>query len=84
MPKVGEGIMIDIIWDQPVRVERGLIFGPREAWEFMQASWPHRKDPHFARASETILAALDGRVSPDLAREYFEAALKSAELSQEG
>ena len=74
--------MTDTIWDQPVRVEGVLNFGPRPAWEFVQTSLPYRKDAYFARASKTILAALDGRVSPDLAGEHFEAALKSVELAQ--
>ena len=70
--------MTHIIWDKPVRLPEALICGPKEAWDFMMTHWPHKKDLCFALASEAILAALDGRLSPDEARERFEAAIRSA------
>jgi hypothetical protein len=70
--------MADIYWDKPVSVANALIFGPREAWEFMSSHWPHEKDLNFATALEAVLAAIAGRLSPDLAREHFEAALSSS------
>lgn len=72
--------MKSVIWDRPVRTGELLIFGPMAAHDFMGANWPPMKDACFAIAAEAILAALDGRGSPDVAREKFEAALKSAEL----
>lgn len=70
--------MAEIYWDKPVSVANALIFGPREAWEFMSAHWPHEKDLEFAAALEAVVAAIGGRLSPDLAREHFEAALNSS------
>ncbi|KGE02172.1 MULTISPECIES: DUF982 domain-containing protein [Rhizobium/Agrobacterium group] len=73
--------MLTLRWDKPVRAGGHLIFGPLEAHNFMISDWPHLKDRDFAIAENAILAALDGRQSPDEAREKFEAALKSAQLN---
>ncbi|EUB98089.1 protein of unknown function DUF982 [Rhizobium sp. CF080] len=69
------------MWDRPVRVGDELIFSPFQAHQFARSKWPHTKDAEFAGAYDAILAALDGRVSPDEARVKFESALKSARLS---
>ena len=69
------------LWDQPVRVGDELIFSPFQAHQFARSKWPHMKDAEFASARDAILAALDGRVTPDEARIKFEAALKSARQS---
>lgn len=74
--------MKNVIWDRPVEVHGVQIFGPRVAWDLMLHGWPAHKDMNFAVASETILAALDGRGCPDLAREKFEEALMSAQLDR--
>ena len=76
--------MTTLFWDRPVRVGEIMIMGPLNAYDFMTSSWPLLKDSHFIAASEAILAALDGRGSPDLARERFEMALASAELAVDG
>ncbi|MGK6317060.1 DUF982 domain-containing protein [Neorhizobium sp. DT-125] len=73
--------MLSVRWDKPVLVGDNLIFGPLEAHKFMMSGWPNIKDREFAIAESTILAALDGRKTPDEAREKFEAALKSAQLN---
>lgn len=73
--------MKNVIWDRPVDVHGLLIFGPRAAWDFMLHGWPPNKDMNFASASEAILAALDGRGCPDLAREKFEDALRTAQIN---
>ncbi len=69
------------LWDQPVRAGDDLIFSPFQAHQFARSKWPDKKDAEFASAYDAILAALDGRVTPDEARVKFEAALKSAELN---
>lgn len=68
-------------WDQPVRVGDELIFSPFQAHQFTRDRWPHRKDSEYVSAHDAIIAALDGRVTPDEARIKFEAALKSAQPS---
>jgi hypothetical protein len=70
----------DVFWDRPVRVGGALIFGPLTAQEFMVASWPQVQDQNCAVASAAIVAALAGQGSPDVARERFEMALKSAHI----
>ncbi|MBO0145500.1 hypothetical protein D3C87_1506070 [compost metagenome] len=72
--------MQNVIWDKPVVVGGKLVFGPLEARRFLMTDWPHKKDSNFAAADACILRALDGRASPDEARELFEAALHSAAL----
>ncbi|MGK9055506.1 DUF982 domain-containing protein [Neorhizobium petrolearium] len=66
------------LWDQSVRVGDELIFSPFQAHQFARSKWSHRKDADVASAHDAVLAALDGRVTPDEARIKFEAALKSA------
>lgn len=73
--------MQNVIWDKPVIAGGKLVFGPLEARRFLMGDWPHQKDLNFAAADACILRALDGRASPDEARELFEAALSSAALS---
>ncbi|CDZ33721.1 Hypothetical protein NGAL_HAMBI1145_19750 [Neorhizobium galegae bv. officinalis] len=73
--------MLTLRWDKPVRASGEMIFGPLQAHKFMISEWPYRKDREFALAESAILAALDGRNSPDEAREKFEAALASAQLN---
>jgi hypothetical protein len=69
------------VWDQPVSAGDELIFSPFQAHQFARSKWPDRTDAEFASAHDAILAALDGRVTPDEARIKFEVALKSAGLS---
>jgi hypothetical protein len=68
-------------WDKPVRASGHLIFGPLEAHNFLMQSWPHTRNMDWSAAENSVLAALDGRATPDEAREKFEAALKSAQLN---
>lgn len=72
--------MQNVIWDKPVAAGGKLFFGPLEARRFLMSDWPHKKDLNFAAADACILRALDGRASPDEARELFELALGSAAL----
>ncbi len=72
--------MRNIFWDKPVVAGDKLIFGPLEARRFLQSEWPHSKSIAYAAADLCVLKALDGRATPDEARELFEIALRSAEL----
>lgn len=72
--------METIYWDKPVNAGGRLVFGPLEAHRLMMSSWTAAKDRTFAAAANGILDALDGRASPDFARELFEKALKSARI----
>ncbi|WP_037083668.1 DUF982 domain-containing protein [Neorhizobium vignae] len=73
--------MLTLKWEKPVRAAGQLIAGPLEAHQFLMHGWPHRKNGEWSAAENSALAALDGRKSPDEAREKFEAALKSAQLN---
>lgn len=68
-------IMPVLLWDKPVTAGTRLIFGPLEARQFIAENWAHRADLHHALAVTCIQMALDGKASPDEARELFEAAL---------
>lgn len=70
--------MKKIFWDKPVVAGERLIFGPLEAQRFLHANWPYAKSLDFAAADLCIRKALDGRASPDEARELFEIAVQSA------
>lgn len=69
--------MQKLFWDKPVVAGERLIFGPMEAQRFLHASWPYPKSPDYAAADLCILKALDGRATPDEARELFEIAVQS-------
>lgn len=64
-----------LLWDKPVTAGTELIFGPLEASQFIAENWAQCTDLHRALAQSCIRMALDGRASPDEARELFEAAL---------
>jgi len=70
-----------VFWDLPVLVDGHLIFGPKEAHQFMMTRWNAVKDLDFAAAAKSVLiAALCGKASPDYARELFAKAIMSARL----
>jgi hypothetical protein len=73
--------MLTLKWERPVRAAGQLIAGPLEAHQFLMHGWPHRKNEDWSAAENTALAALDGRKSPDEAREKFKAAVMSAKLN---
>ncbi|CUX66826.1 conserved hypothetical protein [Agrobacterium tumefaciens str. Kerr 14] len=70
--------MENIFWDKPVVAGERLIFGPMEAQRFLHADWPYEKNLDYVAADLCILKALDGRATPDEAREMFETAVQSA------
>lgn len=73
--------MRTVYWDKPVDIDGRLVFGPMEAHRcMMSATWLSGRDRSFAAAANSINDALNGRASPDLARELFEKALKSRRL----
>lgn len=69
--------MQKIFWDKPVVAGEELIFGPMDAQRFLHANWPYAKNLDYAAADLCILKALDGRATPDEAREMFEIAVQS-------
>ncbi len=70
--------MRTMYWDKPVDLDGRLIFGPLEAHRCMMgSSWSAIRDRAFAAAANSINDALNGRASPDFARELFEKALKA-------
>nr|WP_250812077.1 DUF982 domain-containing protein [Neorhizobium tomejilense] len=66
-------------WEKAGSSRRTLIVGPLKAHQFLMHGWPHRKNEEWPAAENSAEAALDGRKSPDEARQKFEAALKSAQ-----
>lgn len=69
--------MQKLFWDKPVVAGERLIFGPMEAQRFLHANWTYPKNPDHAAADLCIRKALDGRATPDEARELFEIAVQS-------
>ncbi|MDP9836987.1 hypothetical protein J2T09_001739 [Neorhizobium huautlense] len=67
--------MTILLWDKPVIAGTHLVFSAFEASQFIAEHGAHRTDLHRAVADNCIQMALDGRASPDEARELFEAAL---------
>jgi hypothetical protein len=74
--------MKQILWDKPVAAFGQLIFGPHDARHFFETSWSSPKDLTFTAADRCIADALEGRATPDHARELFEIALRSAFLAE--
>lgn len=72
-------------WQKPVRVAFGhvgteIINGPLEALALLTDRWPDLRGPHFVKARSSCRAALDGRRSPEEARQHFEQAVSEAQL----
>ena len=76
--------MLNEKWKRPVRIGTASINGPLEAHNFMMTGWPNSKSVKFATAHLAILAALDGRQTPEDARGQFVNALKDAKLDYRG
>ena len=69
-----------IFWDQPVRAGGSLIFGPREALEFLMKQRAAIKSSDFAAAVQSVRNALHRKTSPDYARELFARAIETTRL----
>ncbi len=72
-------------WQKPVRVAFGsqgteIINSPFEALIVLTDRWPDMRGPHFVKARSTCRAALDGRRTPEEARQQFEQAVSEAQL----
>lgn len=72
-------------WHKPVRVAFGplgmeVINGPSEALVLLTDRWPDERGLHFVKARSVCRAALDGRRSPEEARQHFEQAVSEAQL----
>lgn len=62
-----------ILWDKPVNANGILFFGPLEALGFLESALSGRTDLHYRLACRMMKDAMNGRISPDEAREFFEA-----------
>jgi len=62
-----------ILWDKPVNAHGLLFFGPLEALAFLETTLSGRVDLHYRLACSMMNDAVNSRVSPDEAREFFEA-----------
>ena len=72
-------------WQTPVRVAFGplgteVINRPFEALIVLTDRWPDMRGPHFVKARSACRAALDGRRTPEEARQQFEQAVSEAQL----
>ncbi|MGF9566091.1 DUF982 domain-containing protein [Neorhizobium sp. JUb45] len=65
--------MSAILWDKPVSANGLLFFGPLEALVFLKTTLSERADLHYRLACSMMNDAVNGRASPDEAREIFEA-----------
>lgn len=64
-----------ILWDKPVSANGILFFGPLEALAFLETALSGRTDLHYRLACTMMNDAINGRISPDEAREFFEAVI---------
>ncbi|KKX34138.1 MULTISPECIES: DUF982 domain-containing protein [unclassified Rhizobium] len=72
-------------WEKPVHVTFGhlgteYVKSPFEALALLTDRWPDMRGPEFVRARSACRAALDGRKSPEEARQQFEQAVSEARL----
>jgi hypothetical protein len=72
-------------WQKPVRVAFGplgteVINGPFEALTLLTDRWPDMRGVHFVKARSVCRAAVDGRRTPEEARQHFEQAVSEAQL----
>ncbi|WP_275783144.1 DUF982 domain-containing protein [Pararhizobium gei] len=73
-------------WSQPVEVgfaQEGaqVVQGPAEALTCLLNTWPDLRGPRYVAARSLCRAAIDGRRSPEEAREVFISAAQEARLS---
>ncbi|MEZ2131356.1 MULTISPECIES: DUF982 domain-containing protein [unclassified Sinorhizobium] len=66
-------------WQVPVRVRVGnghseTIRGPKDALDYLTNRWPVADGPHYIKARRECMAAIERKVSPDIARDIFIAA----------
>lgn len=72
-------------WQKPVQVTFGnlgteAVSSPSEALAVLAERWPDLKGPHFVKARSVCRAALDGRKTPEEARQQFEQAVSEAQM----
>lgn len=66
-------------WQVPVHVRVGnghseTIHGPKDALDCLTNRWPGADGPHYIKARRECMAAIERKVSPDVARDIFIAA----------
>lgn len=64
------------VWDEPAVVGDHLIFTPYQAQSFLRVHQRNLTKDQRSAAESALTAAMDGRVSPDVARETFLAAVR--------
>jgi hypothetical protein len=72
-------------WQKPVHIAFGqmgteVVNGPSEALNVLCDRWPDLRGPQFVKARSACRAALDGRRTPEEARQQFEQAVSEAQL----
>ena len=77
--------MPQVHWQKPVQIAFGnlgteIISSPSEALLVLTDRWPDLRGPHFVKARSFCRAALDGRRTPEEARQQFEQAVSEAQL----
>ena len=83
--KLEETLMPYAKWSSPVEVGFGqkgsqLVQGPFDALICLMDTWPDLRGPRYVAARSLCRAALDGRKSPEEAREVFISAAQEARL----
>lgn len=73
-------------WSNPVELGVGqkgsqVVQGPFEALIVLLDTWPDLRGPRYVAARSVCRAAIDGRKSPEEAREIFISAAKEARLT---
>lgn len=63
------------VWDEPVIVGDHLIFTPHQAHQFLRSK---KVDGSHSSAEGILAAVIDGRVSPEEARDIFLRAVRLA------
>lgn len=72
--------MQNVTWQRPVDTSFSTVSSAFEALDLLDHHWPNIKGPRFVKARYACLAALDGRESPEVARERFNDAVVEAQL----
>jgi hypothetical protein len=77
--------MQDLKWSSPIEVGFAsggaqTVSGPSEALRCLANLWPDCRGPQYVAARSVCRAAIDGRKSPEEARELFISATREAHL----
>ncbi len=73
--------MQNAVWQRPVSTSFSVVTSAYQALDLLDHRWPNIKGPKFIKARYACLAALDGRVSAEVARQKFKDAVSEAHLT---